>query len=372
MKTDEIDSLIDALFDQDLSEADFLRLEAELSVSPEARQRYYQRLKLNTLLELQSEAAGIESPPAAKVTPTGSPARWFIPAGLAAACLVLAGGLMIGLKIGANSNPALARENEEPAVSGFGVVAEQSEARWAGGIPLRKGDLVPGGALHLESGVAQFELFSGVSVVVEGEAQLEVVSPMEIDVALGKVRANVPEHAQGFRVRTAKGELVDLGTEFSIDVTPDYADLQVIDGEVEWHPPSDQARNLLTGDAVRWGADGRGSPLAFSGGSIADIENSFVERRAARRSAWLARSQSIATDSRVLAHFPMTASAPRGAHPPRRLRRGGTTRRSSRRAGSRTAGNTRSPRWTSPPPGAGPAFRSPASTARSPSSAGRR
>ena len=42
--------LIDALIEDDISEADFLLLEAEMSIDPQVREEYYQRLELATLL----------------------------------------------------------------------------------------------------------------------------------------------------------------------------------------------------------------------------------------------------------------------------------------------------------------------------------
>lgn len=60
--------------------------------------------------------------------------------------------------------------------------------------------------------MVQLELFSGVSLVVEGDATFTVISPMEVAVARGKVRARVPEPAHGFRIRTDEGEVEDLGT----------------------------------------------------------------------------------------------------------------------------------------------------------------
>ncbi len=68
MNHTERGQLIDALIDGDISEADFLRLEAEFSVDPAARRDYYDRLALAALLE--AEAAGSANP-ARKVVADG-------------------------------------------------------------------------------------------------------------------------------------------------------------------------------------------------------------------------------------------------------------------------------------------------------------
>ena len=58
MKSEELRRLIDELLDGTCSEADFLKLEADLHVDPEARQAYYERLKLHTGLQLEVEGRG--------------------------------------------------------------------------------------------------------------------------------------------------------------------------------------------------------------------------------------------------------------------------------------------------------------------------
>ena len=70
MSPEERSTLIDALLEGDITEADFLRLEAELHVDPAARRAYYDRQKLHLLLR---EAARNDGIPA--VAPSHTPAR---------------------------------------------------------------------------------------------------------------------------------------------------------------------------------------------------------------------------------------------------------------------------------------------------------
>ena len=109
------------------------------------------------------------------------------------------------------------------------MLAGQADAVWSNEAALADGALLPAGSLSLASGVAQIELFSGVTVIVEGAAEFEIISPMEMSVTRGKVRARVPEPAHGFRIHTAEGEVVDLGTEFALNVSPTQAEVHVLD-----------------------------------------------------------------------------------------------------------------------------------------------
>ena len=85
----ERNKLIDALLDGDISEADFLRLEADLSVDPKSRKAYFDRVALSQAL--MEEAGAFRAKQAAVVTPERS--AWLQWRSLAAA----AAGLVIGL-----------------------------------------------------------------------------------------------------------------------------------------------------------------------------------------------------------------------------------------------------------------------------------
>lgn len=298
-------NLIDDLLDGSISEADFLRLEAQLRVDPTLRQRYYARLKLENGLRIESERLG------------GSSSELAIPfwrkhaiaLGAVASIALL---LIIGFS-GWNVGRQAAQEaplSVEPRAAGFAVLSEYSDAAWEDGVRLNRGDLLPQGPLKLRSGVAQLELFSGVTVILEGESAFEVHSPMEMTVAKGRIRALVPPAAKGFKVNTATGEVVDLGTEFSLDVTPEGSEMHVIEGKIEWHPNASNVRSLTDGQSLHWTVDGEFSSSGFASSDfprLEDFERRFLGQRQARREAWEVASAEVASDPRVLAYFPMNS-----------------------------------------------------------------
>jgi len=300
MNQDERIRLIDELLDGAISEADFLRLEAELDVNPGARRDYYERLKLDTALKLEIEGREAAESPKVLSFPARR-ARFGVMLAAAAAVVVLMAGI-VGWQMGRQGEGS-AVAKAEPVASGFGVLAEHSQASWEDGQGLGRGDLLPKDKLKLQSGVAQLDLFSGVSVIVEGEAEFEILSTMEMAVEKGKVRAVVPEPARGFRIRTASGEVVDLGTEFALDVTPDGAEVYVLDGEIEYHPQSQPMRLMRGGESVRWTAGSLenlpSQPERFTG--LEDLS----ESREAKRRTWLEHSRELREDPRLLAYFPM-------------------------------------------------------------------
>ena len=306
MTLNERDQLIDDLIEGSISEADFLKLEAEMRVSSEARQAYYARLKLTDSLRLESSLLPEEE--SDRTVPIWSGA-FRVLAGIAAVLVVVflgAYGLKSSLEERTNDIAAA-----EPIATGYAVLAEHSEAIWVNQPNLDRGDLVPQGPLQMESGLARLELFSGVTIIIEGKAEFEINSPMEMSVLHGKIRALVPTAAHGFRVLTNSGDVVDLGTEFALDVTPQHADMHVLEGEIEWHPNAKQKQLLSDGESLRWTTTGSPESVAFEPNQfpgLADFERKFVSQRLERRQAWSDSAAALSSDPRMIAYYPMNQS----------------------------------------------------------------
>lgn len=316
----ELGSLIDSLLEGEISEADFLRLEAELSSDPAARREYYQRVGLSMLLEAELKA---QEGAMGKGRATGprpiSARRWrgaFVGMAIAAAALLAAVVWLIDPPEGAMrkftpGRPIAGGSTEEQA-AGFAVVTGQAGATWQDGRSMPDGSLVSPGPLLLKSGVVQLELFSGVTLVVEGEAEFSILSPMEVSVAGGKVRAMVPEPAHGFRIRTGEGEIVDLGTDFAVKVAAGSSEVHVLEGEVEWHPRADRMRRMETGQAMRRTAEGAQTEMAanragFVGGD--ELRERLSWARDVRRERWKLFSENLRNDPRLVALYQMDAEA---------------------------------------------------------------
>jgi hypothetical protein len=276
-------------------------------VSEEARQAYYDRQKLHMGLQLdaesQAQTGNAAAVPSGKRAKSGWKIDGLIVAGLLALLLLVG---VIGWQLGQDSQTV----PEEPVATGFGVVAAESDANWGGEKALGKGDLLPIGNLKLNSGLVQLELFSGVVVLVEGEADFEVVSPEEILVTRGSIRAQVPELARGFRVRLASGGMFERGTDFAMEVTPEFSDFHVIDGNAEWHPGEATVREVAAGNSLRWDRKA-GQEIAGSEfdrkvlARLGAFEKTMTDQRANRLKNWQDHSQGLRKDSRLLVYYPI-------------------------------------------------------------------
>ncbi len=91
---------------------------------------------------------------------------------------------------------------------------------------------------------------------------------MEAYCTKGKLRVTVPPHAQGFAIRTPKLELVDLGTEFGVQVDDGKGtEVQVFQGKVELYDAGSQRdagprKVLTTGEGLLVNDPGDASPVA--------------------------------------------------------------------------------------------------------------
>lgn len=181
------------------------------------------------------------------------------------------------------------------------------------------GSLLPPGRLTFDSGAIQLEFLSGASVVIEGPADLDLHSMDLARLRKGKVRAQVPPAARGFKIELEELTVVDLGTEFAIDARGSDALVEVFDGLVELHD-SGQTANV-TGSGTQLSAGQRVEIRGNSQGNATTGQVEFVdlesfadlrrERRQARLTSWLDARDRWLSDERLLAYYSMNVSPDR-------------------------------------------------------------
>ncbi len=125
--------------------------------------------------------------------------------------------------------------NGIPAAGSVRAVGNAAEpAQWDIGT-----EFIGGQRVDLVSGLCEITFRSGAKVVVSAPARFSVTSALRAELQVGKLAARVPHTAIGFTVNTPFGSVVDLGTEFGVEVTPDHnLDVQVFVGDVKVSAPS--------------------------------------------------------------------------------------------------------------------------------------
>ncbi|QDT68848.1 FecR protein [Planctomycetes bacterium MalM25] len=186
--------------------------------------------------------------------------------------------------------------DQKASLAGVAVLSRAVDVEWSEGeLSHAEGVAVPASKIAFDSGVMQLEFYSGAVAVIEGPAEIDVIDAMSARLHSGKLRARVPPQARGFTVHTSDGEVVDLGTEFAIDLGADreWGELHVIDGEVRFDPVQETghaSRQVFGGEAMRLGSDPHGehgvelTTDRFIG--TAEIEKISRQRKTKRHRRW--------------------------------------------------------------------------------------
>jgi hypothetical protein len=102
----------------------------------------------------------------------------------------------------------------------IGTLDGTYEAHWKGA-GSRPGEPLYIGPYDLREGVAKMELGEGTSLLLEAPCQIELKSVGEVNLRTGWLTVTVSPQAKGFKVRTPKAVITDLGTEFGVVVHSD-------------------------------------------------------------------------------------------------------------------------------------------------------
>lgn len=236
--TDEMDQLIDQWLDSTIDEVGMERLNAWIKASQENADHFAQRSHMHSQL---FEWGKTKDPKLVEFQPKF---RWLrATLGIAAA---ITGLLLVGNWI----------VQPKPGSPVAELTASVGGELWYLGKRLDAGDAtIRTGTFELKGGVSSFTFGNGVEVVVESPAAFEIESGLRMTLSHGKLSASVPPEGIGFTVGTPSAEVVDFGTEFSVEVAEDLSsEVHVFNGEVDVKPLVDTGAEpvrLVTNNATR-------------------------------------------------------------------------------------------------------------------------
>lgn len=281
----ELARLASAVLDNVASADDVARLEELLLADRKARDFYYRMLDLHvglawalgTSVKAPLKDIGSPSKPVAR-SPRQVPAAGFAkkhnrPASgfLAAFARYVPGGeftvgalvvLVVvaafwGLATAYYRGPMVANS---PLGEPVAAVTASDNALWRqpprAGLPATNAAdrpvIVRGQVVELTSGIAELKLKQGVTLVVKGPATWTIDGQNNATLNRGKLVAKVPPEAVGFTLRTPSSSIVDLGTEFGVEVdSTGEANVKVLRGRIQVEPNDAPAVLLEAGDARR-------------------------------------------------------------------------------------------------------------------------
>lgn len=218
------------LVDETLSPEEFCALEERLLADRDFRVRFVRYMDLEASLYAELAMPAAEAPKARRRGGWGVPSRAML--GAVAVVLVVAVSLYrAGNTPRVQYAEVMLRGIEDAAIVTHveGVAAQTSDEK-----PLRPGMRLKPGVLQLRQGLVQLEFLSGAKVLVQGPAELHILSPKSATLVSGQAAARVLQWGKGFVLNTRDAAFVDLGTEFAVGTDGRHgSELQVVDGEVE-------------------------------------------------------------------------------------------------------------------------------------------
>ena len=153
----------------------------------------------------------------------------------------------------------------------------------------------------------EIEFASGAQAILEGPAELHLISSMEAELSFGRISAQVPPQAHGFSVTAGGTKVIDLGTAFGVSrPSGGPVEVDVFTGKVEVASANIQPpRELTQGEAIRVGRSGAAELAANHSEFVSDAE--LREKEASelrtRYEAWKKTSAVLDTDPALIVHY---------------------------------------------------------------------
>ncbi len=140
------------------------------------------------------------------------------------------------------------------------TLTQVSDAQWGGATPVyRAGARVLGGDFELRRGVARLAYDGGIELIVEAPARLRLESETVASLVTGKVVFRADDASAPFTLNTPTSVLVDLGTEYAVEVGAEREEVHVFSGEVQRVAIDggevQQPQLLLAGEARRFSSE---------------------------------------------------------------------------------------------------------------------
>ncbi len=177
------------------------------------------------------------------------------------------------------------------------------EAQFAGDVQYQEGDSLLPGQFKLISGAVQIDFFSGATMLIDEAAEVKLISSWEAECVQGKVTMHVPPPAIGFRLSLPGMKVVDLGTEFAVEVDGVESSLHVFEGEVEAHVPGSPIQIIREGNSLTKATDRpivTGISKAADFPSVEEFERREEEYYQQKMKQWRVAMNTVRSDERII------------------------------------------------------------------------
>lgn len=245
---DDLPHLVSMFFDDQLSDADCNKLQLRLQADPSARRFYTQYAVMQSHITLHynhglDHDTSVRSKPLQyqKRLPSFETIAYFSIIGIAILICVCAFGLYQFTQPEDQDDSALFQYPYIARVERSEGVKWQDEVDRPDKTFLKDKDL-----LSILEGEVEVRFKSGTTLILHGPCNFRIEED-NVSLFLGKIIADVTKKAVGFSVKTPSGKVVDLGTTFSVTVTPEKkTEVQVFRGKVNVSTLDEEGAELFS------------------------------------------------------------------------------------------------------------------------------
>src|SRR4029077_122878 len=85
---------------------------------------------------------------------------------------------------------------------------------------------------RLEAGLAEIIFYSGARLVMEGPADVQLISQNEAFCKSGRIVAEIPNQARGFRIQTPHSLLADLEGSLGLEMNAENTEVHALKGTI--------------------------------------------------------------------------------------------------------------------------------------------
>ena len=311
--TDKDLELLESYCNETISDENLEILEQKLLDDADFRNEARSYFSMDSFMQMDKEAPIPMDLLLEETAPLKTKPKSFLWPMAMAASISFVAGILVLYSITATNNSRLAylddekSSNTEMKASGFAVIDKVLNAEWADNSKVYlDGQAVGQEKLKLKKGIVHLEFFCGASVIIEGPAEFDVNSSWEGFCHKGKLRANVPPAAHGFRIDTPQSKVIDLGTEFGLNVGEKEESVIVFEGEIELHGNGKDMKLLQAGNAIKTAGVTQQSIPAIDAESFiqtAGLYDIHKKNKQDKYSIWKKASQKWASDKRLIAYY---------------------------------------------------------------------
>jgi hypothetical protein len=277
MNDERLSLLVNHYLDGQLAPDELAELEELLRSSAASRGQFWRESRLHALLYEVEDVAAQRASPRNRIA---RPRRFGIAVALvaAAACVALISALVTWYwprHITVKEQPVAVTETTTTAVA---LLTRTLDVRWSDPANTHKvGEALEPGWLRLKTGLAYVEFFNGVGMVLEGPAEVQLISVRKVFCRSGRLNVDVPPVARGYTVCTPQLQVVDLGTTFGLYVRDKREEVHVFKGKVTFQVASAKPRDLNQGEAMAVAGDGK--PQMISSNQVMFMSAAELERK---------------------------------------------------------------------------------------------